>query len=338
MPLPNSDAIMESALMTAVSPEPPIGRLTPVDIKASWPSEASDFTPWLACDEPLSLLGDTLGLELEFVEAEKGVGPFRADIVARDTADGSFVLIENQLERTDHTHLGQILTYAPGLDAVTIVWVACRFREEHRAALDWLNENTNDKLRFFGLEIELWQIGNSPPAPKFNVVCKPNDWVKGAARRVGEATELTPTKLLQFEFWQFFSEFCDGKGLRIKPIKPAPQHWMTMAVGRTGFSLTAVVLGRGSNSGSESGLIRAEFNVLDARENLEPFLTDQDEIHSELGFTLSWHNPESKKAARAWIAQSADISDRDSWQNACQWLTDHLEKMHEVFGARLRSA
>lgn len=322
--------------MASQSPAPPIGRLKPVDIKASWPGEASDFTPWLAGDEPLLLLGDTLGLELEFVEAEKGVGPFRADIVARDTADGSFVLIENQLERTDHTHLGQILTYAAGLDAVSIGWVARRFREEHRAALDWLNENTNDKLRFFGLEIELWQIGDSPPAPKFNVVCKPNDWVKGAARRVGDASELSPTKLLQYEFWQFFNEYCDGKGLRIKPIKAAPQHWMTMAVGKTGYSITAIALGRASTAGSQAGEIRAEFNVLDSRKHLEPFLGAQEEINAELGFPLTWHSPEDKKAARAWIAQPADISNRDSWPKACQWLIDHLEKIHNTFSRRLR--
>src|SRR6185312_8829511 len=105
-------------------------------------------------------------------------GPLRADILCKDVGTDAWVLIENQLERTNHGHLGQLLTYAAGLDAVTIVWIAERFTEEHRAALDWLNERTDEKITFFGLEVELWQIGNSPVAPKFNIVSKPNDWAK----------------------------------------------------------------------------------------------------------------------------------------------------------------
>ena len=125
--------------------------------------------PWLAREENLALLGETLGLELELEAVEQGVGPFRADIVCRDTVSNSRVLVENQLQGTDHRHLGQIFTYAAGLDAVTVVWIAARFTDEHRAALDWLNEITDQRVNFFGLEIELWRIGGSPLAPKFNV-------------------------------------------------------------------------------------------------------------------------------------------------------------------------
>ena len=131
------------------------------------------FYPWLAKEENLSLLGETIGIELELESQEKDVGPFRADILCKDTATDNWVLIENQLERTDHTHLGQLLTYAAGLNAVTIVWIAERFTAEHRAALDWLNEKTDEKINFFGLEIELWQIGDSPIAPNLILSVNP---------------------------------------------------------------------------------------------------------------------------------------------------------------------
>ncbi len=154
-----------------------LGRLEKItDLRDVWKTEAQDFTPWLATEGNLALLGDTVGLDLECEAVEKDVGPFRADILCRETGSNSLVLIENQVERTDHIHLGQLLTYAAGLNTVTIVWIAKRFTDEHRAAFDWLNEITGDEISFFGLEIELWRIGDSPIAPKFNVVSKPNEW------------------------------------------------------------------------------------------------------------------------------------------------------------------
>lgn len=154
----------------------PLGKLEKVELREAWVTEAGDFTPWLAQPENIQLLGETIGLEdLELAGQEQAVGPFRADIVCHATTDNSLVLIENQLERTDHNHLGQLMTYAAGLQAVTIIWVAAHFTDEHRAALDWLNDITDDTFNFFGLEVELWKIGDSSPAPKFNVVSQPND-------------------------------------------------------------------------------------------------------------------------------------------------------------------
>ena len=128
-----------------------LGQLIKVPLREFWEGEASDFTPWLADEENISLLGDTIGVELEVEAQERNVGPFRADILCKDTLTDNWVLIENQLELTDHTHLGQLLTYAAGLNAVTVVWIAERFTDEHRAALDWLNEITAEGFSFFGL-------------------------------------------------------------------------------------------------------------------------------------------------------------------------------------------
>ena len=150
----------------------PLGRLERVDLRAIWVSEATSFTPWLARPENMAVLAETLNIELELEAQERAVGPFRADLLCKDVGTDRWVLIENQLERTDHTHLGQLLTYASGLEAVTIVWIAARFMEEHRSTLDWLNKITNESFRFFGLEVELWRIGSSPAAPKSSV-CVP---------------------------------------------------------------------------------------------------------------------------------------------------------------------
>lgn len=155
------------------------GRLERVDLCEVWPHEAASFTPWLAQAESIQLLGDTIGMSLQVEAQEKDVGPFRADILCRDTSpNGGWVLIENQLERTGHPHLGQLITHAAGLDAATVVWIAQHFTDEHRAALDWLNEITGDAFRFFALEVEAWRIGDSMPAPKFNVVSRPNSTLR----------------------------------------------------------------------------------------------------------------------------------------------------------------
>jgi hypothetical protein len=172
-----------------------LGKLLKIDLRDIWLSESSDFTPWLAREENLQILAETLGLELELEAQEKAVGPFRADILCKDIGTNAWVLIENQLERTDHSHLGQLLTYASGLEAVTIVWIAARFTEEHRSTLDWLNRITDETFRFFGVEVELWRIGDSPAAPRFNIVSKPNNWnklVTQAARAIDESELSTP--------------------------------------------------------------------------------------------------------------------------------------------------
>lgn len=197
-----------------------LGRLIKVDLREVWKDEAGGFTPWLASEENIKLLGDTIGIELEVEAQEQNVGPFRADILCRDTATGQWVLIENQLEKTDHTHLGQLLTYAAGLEAVTIIWLAEKFTEEHRATLDWLNEITDETINFFGLEVELWRIGESPAAPKFNVACQPNEWSK-TVQTTAARGEMTETESLQLAYWTAFTELMKESGARMKIPKPA---------------------------------------------------------------------------------------------------------------------
>ena len=170
--------------------------LTPVELAEVWETEPRHFTPWLAKEENLTLLGETLGMELELDAQEINVGGFRADLRCKNTVDDSWVIIENQLEATDHRHVGQLLTYAAGLDAHTVIWIAKTFRQEYRAMLDWQNRITDERYRFFGIEVKVWQIEDSARAVQFDVVSSPNDWSRGVSRDTRRAAnqELSETE------------------------------------------------------------------------------------------------------------------------------------------------
>ncbi|QDU39201.1 hypothetical protein Mal4_35380 [Maioricimonas rarisocia] len=318
-----------------------LGRLERVDLRDVWTTEAGDFTPWLAEEQNIALLGDTIGIELEVESQEKSVGPFRADILCKDTSNDTWVLIENQLERTDHVHLGQLITYAAGLNAVTIVWVAHRFADEHRAALDWLNDVTGEGIEFFGLEVELWKIGNSLAAPKFNIVSSPNDWSKTASKaaKAAEAGNLTPTQQLQLEFWTAFREYVETKKASFKPTKAYPQTWMTLTLGKSGVVMTAIASAWDSESQSyDKNEIRAEIEINNryyAKHFYQQLSEAKDEIESEFGEPLTWYNPEDKRTCRIYQRLTVDLHDRDRWPEYHEWLRTKLERLRKVFRPRV---
>ena len=311
-----------------------LGRLQKVELREAWSSESSDFTPWLAQEENLNLLGEAIGIELELESQEKEVGPFRADILCKDTATDNWVLIENQLERTDHSHLGQLLTYAAGLNAVTIVWIAERFTEEHRATLDWLNERTDDKINLFGLEIELWRIGDSPIAPKFNIISQPNDWSRTVQQAAAGSGEVSAHKQLQLKFWTAFKQHMEVEGSLVRCQKPLPQHWMNHAIGRSGVHLISVVSIWNSETNSKGPEIRTEL-CLDgpnAKQEFAALEKQKESIEKALGFPLTWYNPENKALCRLYARQNADFLNEALWPQQFEWLRQRLETMHKVFG------
>lgn len=314
-----------------------ISRLERVELRKAWSSEPGDFTPWLAQEENLKLLGDTIGIELELVAKEKAVGSFYADIVCRDTLDGSMVLIENQLERTDHMHIGQLITYASGLDAVTIIWVAKQIADEHRAALDWLNSITMEGFNFFGLEIELWRIGDSDIAAKFNIVSKPNDWTQRVHSGIDK--QLSPAQELQLDFWTEFKVHVEEQGSIITPTKPQPHNWMPFALGRTGFMLCAVASTWDSEAGSyDSNEIRAEIYIQgeSAKAHFEKLEAFKSDIERELDELPTWYNPHDKLACKIYLRKSIALDDRGNWPEQHAWLLEKLEKLHRAFSGRIR--
>ena len=315
---------------------PILGRFERVELRNIWTTEATDFTPWLALPENLSVLAETLGIDLELEAQERAVGPFRADILCKDIGTDRWVLIENQLERTDHVHLGQLLTYASGLDAVTIVWIAARFTEEHRSTLDWLNRITNESFRFFGLEVELWRIGDSPPAPKFNIVSKPNDWsqsVAQAARAIDDA-ELSETRIAQRAYWAGLNSELDAVGGPVSGNrKPQPQSWMAFPIGRTDFHLGAVMI-RTKNQ------VRSELYI--SGDRAKAFFTllrqHKDAIERELGYPLEWEELPSRRDCRiSSYLHEVDPDNEVDWPKQHGWLARRLNDMHRAFANRVRT-
>lgn len=297
-----------------------------------WKNEAEDFTPWLA--ENLQFLGETLGMDLKLEGAEVGVGDYAVDILAFDAVDSSRVVIENQLERTDHSHLGQVLTYAAGLDALKVVWIAKRLADGHRAALEWLNENTRKNIHFFGLEIEVWKIGDSLPAPKFNIVAKPNDWTKN------QPIELPPVKRAQLDFWRGFVDYAHKNKSRFRPTAPPAASWMAMAIGRGGFGLQAIAASSWAGDPPE---LRTELVISGdkAAERFKALEQQRAEIDQRFGEQfgddcLVWR-ADTDAVLRKIYCMTRDPNWRDESQHETSygWLTDRLNLLYEIFHDRI---
>ena len=187
-----------------------LGRLKEVDIRNLWSHEQYDFSEWLSKHENLELLNEVIGITLSEVEKEVYVGSYRCDLVGNDETTGDKVIIENQLEASNHDHLGKIITYASGLDAKVIVWIVKEAREEHRSAIEWLNNNTSERLNFFLIEIHAYQIGDSLCAPKFEIVEKPNGFIKNAKTQSGTG-EYNKSQGEKIEFWTRFNMCVEKK-------------------------------------------------------------------------------------------------------------------------------
>lgn len=312
-----------------------LGKLERItNIRTVWPDEARNFTPWLARQENLAALSEAIGygpdgLELEAVE--RGVGAFSADIVCRSTApEGGAVLIENMFGRTDHDHLGKILTYAGGVPGVkTVILIAETIRDEHRAALDWLNRISDFEYTFFACEIELWRIGDSEPAPRFNLVVKPNDWSRQVTRRSVDNTEISELKLVYQSYWEAFSSRLAAKQVRIRPRKPLPQHWLDFAIGRSGFTLAASL-------NTAKGSIRVELYLSggDAKAHFQLLLAQRSQIDSEYA-GLHWDDLPDRLGARISVSRAANPTDRETWPQQHEWLTETFMAFDRLFRQRI---
>ncbi len=315
--------------------EPNLGQFRKVELREGWPNEASDLTPWLA--EHPELLSETLGIgDLEVKETEKSVGSYRADLVL-EGVDGT-VVVENQLGHTDHDHLGKLITYGAGERAETVVWLARSFRDEHRAAVDWLND-ISEGTDFFGVELELWRIDDSRPAPRLNVVAKPNDWSREATR-TRRVEERSPTKETQLRYWTAFREVLLSAEGPATPTKALPQHWMNVSIGRTGFRLAAA-------TNSQDSWIRAELyldhSVLkkrapyrDANAYFEALELTHEVIERELGFSLDWEDLPNSDSCRIATYKECDPTDESDWPKQHEWFADRLNRLHRVLAPRVK--
>lgn len=307
---------------------PNLGILEPVDLRTIWRDEARDFTPWLAREENLRRLSEALNLELELDRVEVAVGPYSADIVATDASSNLRVVIENQLEKTDHDHLGKVLTYASGLEARILVWIARKFTEEHRQTFDYLNECTSGRLRLYGVEVEVLKIGDSLPAPHFKLVSSPNDYVVATHN---SAAELSVTKSLYMEFWTGFRDHCRAEGETFSLQAPRPQHWYTVSVGRSGFSVGLTVSAMHQRIGCELYLRGAG-----AKASFKALQEGRADIDAALG-ALDWQElPEGRDCRIVDYLRGFDPRDRAGWERGFRWMKRRADEFRAVFGPRVR--
>lgn len=303
-----------------------LGKIKYLEVREIFKDEARDFTPWLTREENLSLLSEAIGLPIKFVEAEASVGSFSVDILAEEEGTGRKIIIENQFGTSDHDHLGKVITYASGHDAKVIVWIFENIREEHRQAIEWLNDNTNDELDFFAINLQIWRIDDSSPAAKFEVVVSPNEWTKTIRGR--SPREVSETKLQQLDFWTRFRAYAakNFKGLKLQ--KPQPQHWYSMAIGTSEAHIALAV-----NTTKDS--MSCEIYINNNKELFNALKKQKDEIESKLKVELEWR--EAAKACRIKAnLENASIRDLTKSDTHFDWLGNMALKFQKQFAERIR--
>ena len=307
-----------------------LGKLQRVDARTVWKHEAHDFTPWLA--ENIDMLGEVLGMELEVVAREADVGDFSLDILARDLGRDRLVVIENQLEPTDHSHLGQLITYAAGLEASIVIWVSREFREEHRQALDWLNRGDGATTEYFGVVIELLQIDESKPAVNFRLVASPNNWSRQSKRGPG-LDEVSGKRSSYQEFFQLLIDELREKHRFTNARAGQPQNWYSFSSGTRGFTY--------GMSFAQGGELRSDLyiDLGDGVKNeiaFDSLVASKDSIEQEFGEPLRWERLDKRRACRIACYVTGSIEDSvEQQEQHRKWGVERLLKFKKVFGPRL---
>ncbi|MCD8207267.1 MAG: DUF4268 domain-containing protein [Bacteroidales bacterium] len=291
-----------------------LGKMERVEeLRSIWGHEAHDFTPWIR--ENLDLLMNVVGIEMDVEEQESPVGDFRVDLLAKEKGSDRKIIIENQLEQTNHDHLGKLITYAAGKDAEIIIWIVKNAREEHRQAIQWLNQHTDDRFAFFLLEIELWKIDGSNPAPKFNVVERPNIWAKAIKSN-------SPGDSLKYEFWTDFKNTVDNdKNLSTifakKLPNPQPHYYYDIFIGVSDYHIALTA------STENQKVISAGLYVSGDKEILRRFKEKEAELVKIFGSKIEW------SAARFYVNKQFDITDKKIWKQGFEWLCEQCKNIKE---------
>ncbi len=309
-----------------------IGRLQDIDLRGVWASEPADFTPWLAGPENLQFLADSLELPgLELVRTEHPVDGFSADVVCRIVGTEHHVLIENQLERTDHRHLGQVLTYAPRFDARIVVWIAREFTDAHRAALDWLNRITGEDYAFFGAEVRAVRIGDSIPAPLFDVVVRPNEWIKVAPQSVSAAAVESEYNASTLRFWAAFHDRLREAGGPLRKIDRPLKHsnyWAPLTSDGRCYLNAWRSQGRTPGVGAFLGFYNAG-----AEQAFAEMAACRDELEAAFGEKLEWSINKGRTVFKIVAASLGAPTDEADWSRQHAWLVERMIRMRDTFAA-----
>lgn len=301
-----------------------IGKLKEVDIRELWKHEQYDFSEWLSKKENIENLNEILGLTLVDISKETYVGTYKCDLFAKDETTGIKVIIENQLEISNHDHLGKIITYASGLDAKVVVWIVKEAREEHRSAIEWLNNNTNSNVNFFLIEIHAYKIGNSDPAPMFQVVEQPNDFIKNN-KSTNRDESMNKSQSQRIEFWNQFNNVVIERGKPFNIRKPTTDHWYNIAIGTSDAHIDITLVNKDS-------LIGVEIYITDNKELFDKLYSRKDEIEEELGFQLDWRRLDNSKASRiVYHIKGLNFDDHSNYDELINKTIDLAVLMRNTF-------
>ena len=304
-----------------------------IPLREKWNHEASEFTPWLA--EHIQELGDALGMDLEVMDTEASVGDFSLDIRARDLGSSRTVVIENQLTQTDHDHLGKLLTYAAGFDASIVIWISEEVRDEHRQAMEWLNQRTDTETQFFAVVLEVLQIDDSNPALDFKLVVSPNEWQK--AQKQKTTTNLSPKREKYRNYFQILINELREKHKFTGARAAQPANWYTFASGIQGISYSAAFAKEEKTRVYISiyqKLCENRIELFDAIENRKA------EIESNFDRPLKWERNAEKQETLISIYREGDIekSSDSELEEIRKWHIANLRKLKKVFQPEIEKA
>ena len=306
-----------------------LGKLEKVkDLRSVWKHEANDFTKWLAEEENLNTLGEEIGIDIELISTEAKTGSFSTDILATEANTNNKIIIENQLESTDHDHLGKIITYASGHDAKIIIWIVKEAREEHRQAIDWLNEHTDEEINIFLCKIELWKIGNSEIAPKFQIISSPNNWTK-TIKKTGNG-EGNDINMLQYEYWTKLNEEIDKNYPMFNSRKPQAKPWHDLYIGRPLAHIKLIF-------NTQTSAMKVNLTIPDSKEFFDYLFDSKEEIESELGYELNWKRLDNKKVSHIEIMKKSDINDYSKWDENIKWHLTKAAEFYDSFADRVKN-
>jgi hypothetical protein len=300
-----------------------IGKIKKVSLRELWTREDQDFTKWL--EENIDYLNDVIGFDISIESREENVGPFRVDLYGEDN-NGNKVIIENQLEKTDHTHLGQIITYLTNLEAKTAIWISSDPIEEHKKAIDWLNETTPDDISFYLIQLEAIKIGDEQiAAPLFTVIKRPSAKIK----QIGaEKKEYAQRHIIRKEFWtQFISEINKTNSM-CSNLSPVTENWIPIALGMGGVSINLVV----SKKLARSEIYINRGTKEENKRIFDYFLAQKDKIESDFGGELVWERMEDNVTSRIKNQlDGVDVSNKEDWEEMNNFLIESAIKMDVAF-------
>lgn len=301
-----------------------LGKLKEVNIRNVWQHEQYDFSKWLSLPDNIQELGDTIGLSLTDIETEKFVGGYRCDIICKDEITGKNVLIENQLEPSNHDHLGKIITYASGLDAAVVVWIVQEAREEHASAIEWLNKHTDDDLAFFLIEIHAFTIGDSKPAPQFRIIQQPNEFAK-MVKEISKNTELNDSQTYRLEFWNMFNSVIDEREKPFNKHKPSTDHWYTVAIGSSKCHISIDLV-------NKENRIRISLWIPNNKELFDKLSIEKENIEDEANFQFEWDRLDGKKASViCTYIEGLNFEKQDNYKDLMNKIIDYVVVFKNTF-------